>query len=262
MGRIAVALWALFTLALAFGGGQFLFACGLALGPHSRNYCPAPLDRSASIAEAERQERLLRRIHAAEMTLAAKAPCPAPPKPVGEAERTIEKTYQEGAKRGMLEVFLAWKTLDDLDLVIYCPGDGSVGGAVNHAGSCGDGAIDIDANRNLSVNMSSTPTEHAVWDHSIPEGGYRIAALVYRVTDPGKSKTIPFTMIFKIGEDKRTCEGKVAYFAKSSGKTRRDGKPMIAQDLYVDWKTGGALPTCEWREYEDSWCNDVACQRQ
>jgi hypothetical protein len=261
MGRMTVTLWALFALALAFGGWQFLFACGLTLGAHAWNYCPAPLDPHASIAEAERGERLLRGIHAAEMTLAEKALCPAPPpKPVGETDRTIERTYRDGAKPGTLEVFLAWKTLDDLDLVIHCPGDGSLGGAVDHAGSCGDGAIDKDANRNLGVNVSSTPVEHAVWQQSIPEGAYRLAAYVYRVTDPARSRTIPFTMIFKIGDQERTCEGKVAYFASSSGKKRRDGKPMIAQDLYVDWNAGGVLPTCEWREYEDSWCGEVACQ--
>lgn len=160
----------------------------------------------------------------------------------------------------MLEVFLAWKTLDDLDLVVFCPGGGSIGGIVNHPGTCGDGTIDLDANRNLSVNVSTTPTEHAVWRRSIPEGVYRFGAFVYRTTDPERGRSIPFTMIFKLGDEQRVCNGEVRYSPKNEGLTTPDGRPAISRDLYVEWTYGADLPTCAWREHVDPYCGDVACQ--
>ena len=259
-GRTAVALWATFAMLLTIGGGRFLYACGLELGGRVRDYCPVPIDRSASIAEAERGERLQRLIHAAEMTLADKPLCAAQPVPDARAEQTIQRTYDRGGERGMLEVFLAWKTYDDLDLVVYCPDGGSIGGGVNHPGSCGDGAIDLDANQNLATNVSSTPIEHAVWGHSIPEGVFRIGAYVYKVADPVRGRKIPFTMIFKLGDEERICESVVEYFPRSAGRLTHDGKPMIARDLAIEWKRDDELPSCSWRGHEDPYCVDHACQ--
>jgi hypothetical protein len=262
-GRVAIALCAAFALlvaTVATGAGQFLYACGLAIGSHLRDACPVPIDWSASIAEADRGERLQRLIHAAEMTLAEKPPCAAPPVPDAGALQTIQRTYARGGERGMLEVFLAWKTYDDLDLIVYCPGGGSIGGGVNHPGSCGDGAVDLDANENLAKNVSSTPIEHAVWGHSIPEGAFRIGAYVYKVTDPDRGRTIPFTMIFKLGDEERACDGAVENFPRSAGRFTTDGKPVIARDLYIEWKRDDELPACSWREHEDPYCGDHACQ--
>ena len=129
MRRLTVALWASFGLLLLIGAAQFLLACGFSLGGWLWTYCPAPVDRAGVIAEAEQGERLQRLVHAAEMTLAQKPLCEAvPPARRAETEQTIRKTYERGARGGMLEVFLSWKTLDDLDLLVFCPGGGSIGG--------------------------------------------------------------------------------------------------------------------------------------
>lgn len=169
MRRLSVALWTAFGLMLLIGAAQFLLACGFSMGVWVWTYCPAPIDRAGVFVEGERGKHLQRLVHAAEMMLAEKPLCEAvPPARKAETEQTIRKTYERGARGGMLEVFLSWKTLDDLDLLVFCPGGGSIGGTVNHPGSCGDGAIDLDANRNLVKNVSTTPTEHAVWRNLIP----------------------------------------------------------------------------------------------
>jgi len=260
MRRWSVALGAVFALLIGFGAVEFLYACGLSVGSSSWSSCPVPIDRSASIAEAERGERLLRLIHVAQMALAEKPLCEGEPVRDAAAVQTMQRTYARGGERGMLEVFLAWKTYDDLDLVVHCPGGGSIGGGVNHPGSCGDGAIDLDANQSLATNISSTPIEHAVWGLSIPDGVFRIGAYVYEVTDPSRGRKIPFTMMFKLGEEERSCDGAVEYFPKSAGKLTQDGKHMIARDLIIEWKRGNELPACSWREHEDPYCGDHACQ--
>ena len=260
MRGLTAVLWALLALLLVLGGSEFLFACGLRIGPRLWSYCRTPIDRSASLIEAERGERLQRLIHVAEMRLAEKQPCEPAQTKKAETDPTMRRGYERGAKHRMIEVFLAWNTYDDLDLVVFCPGGGVLGGRHDAPRSCGGGAIDLDANRALTANVTSTPTEHAVWGGSIPEGEYRIGAYLYKATDAGRRRSIPFKMIFKFGDEKRTCDGQVQYFPESDRRMTRDGMPMIARDLYIDWSAGADLPQCDLRVHEDAYCQNSGCQ--
>ena len=71
-------LWAVFALLLVIGAKEFLYACGIVLGPYAQSYCTTPIDRRPSIAEAERAEQLQRQIHFAELRLAEKPDCSMP----------------------------------------------------------------------------------------------------------------------------------------------------------------------------------------
>ena len=114
------------------------------------------------------------------MDLARKPVCEKP-KPKEEFIRLQEKAYKRGAVSGQLEVFLAWHTLDDVDLEIDCPGGRitGVGGAFG-PGICGDGKLDLDANRDLTVNIQHDPVEHISWREAPPTGEYRFPAHIYK----------------------------------------------------------------------------------
>jgi hypothetical protein len=97
-------------------------------------------------------------------------------------------------KRGRLEVPLWWSTTDDLDLVIGCPPAGMLDpfkltsvrarrttgttflGRIMGMGPglCGDGIIDVDANRKR-LHPINKPAQHAVWVRSAPMGDYTVA---------------------------------------------------------------------------------------
>lgn len=259
MNRASVPLWALFALLLLFGAARFLFACGFAAGDHVWNYCPAQVDHTASLDGAARTERLQRLIHVAELRLAEKPACGSEETHQAETDRVIRRGYERGAQRGMLEVFLAWRSYDDLDLVVFCPNGNAIGG-LHHEGGCGDGRIDLDANANLTENRSLEPTEHAVWLHDIPDGAYRIGAYLYKADNPNVSQTIPFKLIFKLGDRQRECHGEVQYFPKSARLAAPDGEPLFARDYYVDWSSGSDLPACNLSAHDDAWCDDHSCQ--
>lgn len=234
-------LWAAFALLALLGAGEFLFACGLQIGPHAWSFCPVLIDRAASIAEAERGERLQRLVHAAEMTLAEKPPCvapPSPPPPNSEEFHPEEyKSLKRGGHEGKVEVFLTWKTFDDLDLQVFCPGGGQIGGQHGRPSSCGEAKIDVDANRNLKQNVTNTPEEHVVWASSTPDGQFKIEAFIFLAVNSTVRQTIPFVMTFKIDDKVKKCSGEVTLFPQSEGLKTSYDKPLSSHDPYMLWSS-------------------------
>jgi hypothetical protein len=175
--------WVLFAAVLAFMGQQFLYACGIHAGPFAWNACPIHPRLDALALERGLGYELQEQIHAAELELTRKPPCkmaqtpvPAPalaPAPVPmptppPSNPIIDQARKRGAQQGRLEIFLSWKTLDDLDLEIYCPANARIGGTqAPLSGPCGEGRIDVDANRNLTQNVTNTPVEHATWAQKV-----------------------------------------------------------------------------------------------
>src|SRR5271165_796248 len=258
-------LWVTFALLLAIGGRDFLYACGLTLGPYGWSYCPTPVDRSPSIAEAERGERLQRLIHVAEMSLAEKPPCAALLTPVPPNPRAFNPdehpSLKIGAQQGKVEIYLSWKTLDDLDLQIYCPGGGQIGGREGRPGSCDEGALDHDANRNLEFNVSDTPEEHAVWPTTTPAGQLKVEAFIFRAVSSNTRQSIPFEMTFKIDEMQKKCRGEVQVFPLSDGLKTSYGKPLSSRNPYIYWTPSQGLPeSCDWNLDEGYYCVPGACE--
>lgn len=261
----AIALWTVFALLIVVGGGEFLFACGFSLGLHLWNYCPAPIDRSASLEEATRMERLERLVHQAELRLAEKPVC-APPHPLPQPQPVFRPdqhpSIERGAKQGRVEVFLKWWTYDDLDLIIACPNGGQIGGWNGRSGSCGEGEVDIDANRNLTQHVSATPEEHAVWAHAAPDGQLRVFAAIFKAKNPFIQQDIPFEMTFKLGDQVKVCPGEVKWFPRSSGLKTDGGKLLAGVTLYLDWIPRQGLPTsCEWQEDRGHYCDPGECEK-
>lgn len=258
-------LWTVFALLVLLGAGEFLFACSLEIGRHAWSYCPAPIDRATSFAEAERGERLQRLVHAAEMTLAEKPPCVAQSPPQTESEefhREEYKSLKRGGHEGKVEVFLTWNTLDDLDLEVSCAGGGQIGGQRGRPGSCGEAKLDVDANRNLKKNVTNMPEEHVVWASSIPDGQFKVEAFIFKVVNSNVRQTVPFVMTFKIDDKVKKCSGEVTMFPQSEGLKTSNGKPLSARDPYMTWTPGEGLPTsCEWQTDEGYWCEPGECAK-
>lgn len=269
--RVAV-LWTVFALLVAIGGRQFLYACGLNLGPLSRNYCPAPIDRRPAMAEAERGEQLQRLIHTAEMTLAEKPPCPPPmtaPTPAPASHKVEEfnpdehPSIQEGAREGKVEVYLSWRSRDDLDLKVYCSGGGQISGQDGRPGSCGEGELDHDANRSLRVNVSDAPEEHVVWAKTTPSGSLKVEAFVFTVVDGDARQTIPFEMTFKIDDKQFRCDGEAKWFPQSAGLKGPDGRRIGSTNPYLIWTPSRGLPTsCDWRVDSGYYCARGECEKR
>ena len=266
---LRIGLWLVFVALVIAGGDLVLRACGIwpVLG-FVRNYCPASLNRSF-VRDVVEGESLRRQVHVAELRLAEQPPCPPPtslaPTPVApppaapappaarepspESKAIDERVEEGGGKKGQLQFTLAWNTLDDLDLNVTCPGGqiSSISGE-RGPGVCGDGVKDIDANRNLVENVSSTPVENVVWPADFPDGNYRLEVIEYKAAaQDGAGNTVPFTLRMRLGDEERECQGEVTQLARE-GMVERNGVTITGTEQLITWRTGEPLPQCDFTE--------------
>ncbi len=278
---IRAVLWVIFAALMVASGDLVLRACGTfpALG-FSRNYCPAPPDRSFA-REIVEGRRLRREIHVVEMALVDQQPCPAgvrPPAPIvtlpapvdapapppsvlppvtalqpepappdtREMDRRVDR---DSGGTGELQITLAWDTLDDLDLNVTCPGGHISSRDGEHGpGVCGDGVKDIDANRNLTENVSSTPVENIVWSGNVPDGEYVIEIIEYRANvKNGEGNTVPFTLRMRLANEERTCHSQVVQHPASEMEAV-NGQIRTGFEQVLKWHTGQPLPDCDFTE--------------
>ena len=265
-------LWVLFAALVLAGGDLVLRACGTwqVLG-FVRNYCPLPPDRRFA-GEVADGEGLRRQVHVAEMMLAEQSPCkpdaapppteaekapapepvvpPTPPTPpTPESKALDEKVEERGGKKGQLQFTLAWETLDDLDLNVVCPG-GKISSKQGERGprTCGDGVKDIDANRNLVENVSSSPVENIVWPTDYPDGEYRLEIIEYRAAgSDGAGNRVPFTLRMRLGDQERECHGEVTQLPESK-MVPHDGVTPSGTEQTISWRSGQPLPECTFTE--------------
>lgn len=253
MRPLVAILWGAFALLVIWIGGEFLFACEARLASLVWNTCPASNQRL--LEESERSRALQREIHAAEMSLAQKPVC----EPVAETKidpQTKREAYSRGAKPGRLEIFLTWHTLDDIDLEISCPG-GKLGGQAGASGPgiCGDGRVDLDANKNLKENIQSDPIEHAVWRDEIPAGLYRFKAHLFMAKDSSREREIPFEMTIILDGKQRTCSGSLPFYPANDRRKAQNGGILATRTASIVWRSGDGLPDCEWNWDEATFCN-------
>ena len=277
--RVAgAALWGLFAALVVGGGWLFLRACALdALG---LDYCPVRGDGGADAGAMRRAaaegDGLAREVHMAELS-AAEAPVCAPPAPApvvpaaspalipptpppvvpaparpmpqpapaprAEPARIDRKVEERGGRNGRLQFTLEWATLDDLDLDVDCPG-GDIDSTPGHAGPgiCGDGRKDVDANRNLIDNVSSTPIENVVWQDDVPSGLYRIEVIEYKAKASG-GNTVPFNLRLRWNGQERECHDVVTVLPASTSLTK-NGKVLGGTEKLLTWTFGTPLPDC------------------
>lgn len=267
--RTAVAaLWGLFAVLVIGGGWLSLRAC--AFDAVGLDYCPVRADAGAMRRAAAEGDSLAREVHMAELSV-AEAPVCAPPSPTvpapipptpprvvpaparpaaapvapphAETERIDRKVEERGGRNGRLQFTLEWATLDDLDLNVSCPG-GGIDSTPGHAGPgiCGDGLKDVDANRNLIENVSSTPIENVVWQDDIPSGLYRIEVIEYRAkTSEGNS--VPFTLRLRWNGQERECHDVVTVLPAATSLPK-NGKVLGGTEKLLTWNFGTPLPDC------------------
>lgn len=241
---LACALWLVFAVLVGAGSWLFLRACGLdALG---LNYCPAPAGPGSFRAEAATGDDLARQVHMAQLAV-AEAPVCAPP-PVAPARRAETqaidaKVVARGGSNGALQFTLSWATLDDLDLNVNCPG-GRIDSQSGHGGPgiCGDGRKDLDANRNLTNNVSMSPIENVVWQSDIPPGSYTVEVIEYRsATTAGN--TVPFTLRMRWNGQERVCHDVVTVLPMSS-QAKENGRLIGGSERLLTLTLGEDLPDC------------------
>jgi hypothetical protein len=259
IGRLG---WFVFTLLIVAIGLQFLFACDFRLFGFERNACVARAGSDAMRTQLLQRETLLREIHVAELGIAAKPVC-TPAVPVRPPDPTQKRAYDRGAKPGQLEVFLSWETPDDVDLLVRCPG-GKIGGGAGSSqgpGVCGDGRLDLDANRDLRENVVPNPVEHIVWKDDIPAGNYTFVAGVFKMKNPNREASVPFTMRIRYGEEERVCTGAIPHYPKSQNRRDLAGKIIGGQIFKLDWTYGQPLPDCTWKIEDVVYCGPHECDK-
>lgn len=275
---LRLGLWLLFAALVIAGGDLVLRACGTgpALLGYIRDYCPAPPDHSFAREVAEGQS-LRRQVHVAELQVAEQPPCPAPnptptatppapapapavepapppevpaaPERTPESKAMDERVEERGGKEGKLQFTLVWNTRDDLDLNVNCPG-GRISSSSDERGPgiCGDGIKDIDANRNLVENVSSTPVENVVWASEYPEGEYKIEVIEYKAQPRGGAgNTVPFTLRMRLGDEERECRGTVSQLPENQ-IVERHGSTKSGTAQVITWHSGEPLPSCDFEK--------------
>ena len=249
-------LWTIFAVLVGTGTWLFLRACALdAIG---FNFCPADHALAAARAEAIVGQSLVQQVHLAQMAIAQAPVCapppalpslsPARPIPLSPRQATNDmdrKVMERGGHNGTLQFTLSWATRDDLDLNVYCPG----GRISNHRGEagpgiCGDGRKDIDANRNLTDNLSSSPIENVVWQGEIPNGEYKVEVIEYRAAT-ARGNTVPFTLRIRWNDQERLCTGTVEDYPTLPPHLNGKGEVVNGIARVLTWTLGDGLPACD-----------------
>jgi hypothetical protein len=247
MRWIIGASWAAFAFLLLVLGQQFLYACGIHIGPYAWRACPAQSDWLNDTREIREGDRLQSLVHTVELRLAEKPPCDAPP----PTDEDLGRNY--GAQEGRLEVFLNWDTLDDLDLSIDCPG-GTIGGQGHPDRGCGDGHREVDSNNNLVENVRAPAVEHAVWQNP-PKGDYNFRAQLFKPVNGDAQLDIPFRLMIKFDGKTITCPGTIPFFPRSLDLKTATGGVLHSRTFAIAWHTGNPLPSsCNWVVTEFQQC--------
>lgn len=216
-------------IAYGKGGGA---SCALVAPPRTTDQ--ASLRTQELMAEtAVLEEQLRRHLNSCERT----------------ASQDMDKRLNDrNGQTGKLQVTLSWNTLDDLDLIVECPG-GVIGWNAQGPGICGDGRKDVDSNRFMTKNVSPTPVENVFWENDIPAGVYKFQ--VNPTNYDRKTNTIPFELRFRFNGKEVIC----------SDSVERDDKGGIQK--YIRWNYGDPMPACNFASKKVSICKkeDTDCKK-
>jgi hypothetical protein len=111
---------------------------------------------------------------------------------------------------------LWWHTTDDIDLYLQCHPPGKEISPTNAAsrgpGLCGDGILDVDANRNMA-SPTTSPAEHIYWKENIPPASYVVKVRPFKTLSGDK---IPYSIRVEFDGEEKVCNGNVSW----DGRTR------------------------------------------
>jgi hypothetical protein len=256
--RVLSAVFALLLLAI---GTLLLFACDFQtpqLFYLGRQFCPA-LARLGFERETARREELLASLHDAEVQLAQVPNCasPTPPPPPPPPEPPPPPPPPPPApppgpvvgKPGRLQITLWWFTRDDLDLYVDCPGGhiNPFNAATKGPGICGDGELDVDANRNR-INTVTDPKEHVVWEDDVPLGSYSVAV---RPSSTNNAARIPFSVRVDYDGESKVCTGEVMW----------DPTNLVGyQRRVIHFTPQHPLPECSYSDEPLQVCSGANCK--
>lgn len=178
--------WMLLAVLLASILWLLIRPCGLTPNRFA-NFCPAPIEVTASDLSAERLvlENQIAAIER-ELTVADNACQPvappqplAPPPPEPEPETppndALDQRLEErGGRTGDLNFTLFWNNKEDLDIFVTCPSNETV--FYNKRTACG-GTLDVDANRHAE-NAQNSAVENIFFTDPSP-GQYKIRVQLY-----------------------------------------------------------------------------------
>ena len=127
-----------------------------------------------------------------------------PPKPPPSAD--AERARDQGGKSGKVQVILAWDDETDLDLIVACPGGGSI--SFRSRQGCGGGQLDVD--RNAQPPRRRDAVENISWPEQAPAGRYEI---IVENNSPQQRNAPPtgFRVTVRVeGQPDRTFTGRAA----------------------------------------------------
>lgn len=236
------------------------------LSDHSAVYGSSP---KKNVADAQLPNQLGEDFLSAAMTvrqpikIAAETDRNTPPEKPKLANDPPPKIGPVIGKRGPVEVTLWWNTTDDLDLFVVCPPAGLldpweltpvrakriVSGPFRGRimgmgpGVCGDGSIDVDANRQR-LHPVNNPAEHAVWQNSIPAGVYTVGVRPSKLQRP--NYRVSYSLRVELNGEQKICNGEVGWNDRSS---------RIAgfQQLVIKFAPGQSLPDCHLENQPTFW---------
>jgi hypothetical protein len=209
--------WLAFALLVAASSMLFLFGCGINI-LSGLQYCPVPIDRSELDRQIATREALQQKIHEAEINVARIAPCAvadAPsPTPTPLPSPTPQRRAADGpivGKTGRMQITLWWHTEDDIDLYLECnpPGHEMSPSTPASRGPdlCGDGVLDVDANRNM-ISPTTNPAEHIYWKDNIPPVFYSVKVRPFKT---GSDHKIPYSVRIEYDGEEKICSGDVSW---------------------------------------------------
>lgn len=228
-------LWAAVAACLLAGGVLLLLGCDFARPPFlsfDGSFCSKKIDLSGLKREHHRQDDLIGKIHEAELQLASLPDCPPPAPPPAPKPQPPPVPGPQVGKRGALEITLWWETRDDLDLFVNCP-TGTIkptNTETRGPGICGDGVLDVDANRTWS-NATLSPREHVTWATDIPSNALGVD--VQPNTSRSGDNPISFNVRVDYDGESKVC----------SGQTVWNGKEGYGQTI-IEFTPAHPLPAC------------------
>jgi len=164
-------------------------------------------DAARTLEASIRQKQLIIAAKLAKCEVECSPPLPRPkPHVETDGDKARKIVTERGGKTGRLQVTLAWHTFDDLDLEIVCPLGMLAQSRYKQKapGNCGDGKIDVDANRKM-LNPVINPVENAVWENDIPELLYvRVDAYLIKSASP-----VDYIVTVKLDDEEKICRGAI-----------------------------------------------------
>ena len=201
--------WLLLALILFAILNLLVAACGVR-GVFDITFCPAAVAETVDeTAALENRVRDLENQLAGDMASceaeASVAPESASPTETGTApDPGIEERLDRAdARRGDMNVSLAWDSDIDLDLWVVCPGGERISYIDRDAPSCG-GTLDVDIRSYLDGGPA--PVENVFFANP-PPGEYRIGVHLF---SGSASSAVPFVVQLRIGSEARRFSGVVA----------------------------------------------------